>query len=499
LHPWEIIETCTKLLSPERAKLKRHSAGGVELDYNDRSDAGTDHLESARDFMQSIEEFVHRKAHILADARRKMALPDGLDKDELTRWKPRGSQFKIPKDTFERIAKLSKATLTAFVTACLQKYFRAQTEFGHAVGAVGAQSIGEPGTQMTLKTFHFAGVAGMSITQGVPRIKEIINASRTISTPVISCDLHSKEDITAARVVKGRIEKTFLKDIVYWIEDIWSPTGSSLALRIDHETIGRLQLDITAKDIKNAIVKHKKLKLKPEYVRFNQNIIYIEVIALDKWKGVKAKVKEDMDLFLRVQTIMRMLPDVPIRGYPEASRAIIKTDDQGRNALLVEGYGLRACMTTQGVNGLATKTNSVMEMRDVLGIEAARKTIIDEIGVVMGDMDIDPRHMQLLADVMTYKGEVLGITRFGLSKMRDSVLQLASFEKTPDHLFEAAWHMKRDRIEGVSECIIMGQSMSVGTGAFKVVRKLGIPEGVVGRKETVFEDVFRELNGKGRR
>jgi DNA-directed RNA polymerase III subunit RPC1 len=490
---------CTKLLSPERAKLKRHSAGGVELDYNDRSDAGIDHLESARDFMQSIEEFVHRKAHILADARRKMAMPDGLDKDELTRWKPRGSQFKIPKETFERIAKLSKATLTAFVTACLQKYFRAQTEFGHAVGAVGAQSIGEPGTQMTLKTFHFAGVAGMSITQGVPRIKEIINASRTISTPVISCDLHSKEDITAARVVKGRIEKTFLKDIVYWIEDIWSPTGSSLALRIDHETIGRLQLDITAEDIKNAIVKHKKLKLKPEYVRFNQNIIYIEVIALDKWKGVKAKVKEDMDLFLRVQTIMRMLPDVPIRGYPEASRAIIKTDDQGRNALLVEGYGLRACMTTQGVNGLATKTNSVMEMRDVLGIEAARKTIIDEIGVVMGDMDIDPRHMQLLADVMTYKGEVLGITRFGLSKMRDSVLQLASFEKTPDHLFEAAWHMKRDRIEGVSECIIMGQSMSVGTGAFKVVRKLGIPEGVVGRKETVFEDVFRELKGKGRR
>ncbi len=490
---------CTKLLSPERAKLKRHSAGGVELDYNDRSDAGIDHLESARDFMQSIEEFVHRKAHILVDARKKMAMPDGLDKDELTRWKPRGSQFKIPEDTFERIAKLSKATLTAFVTACLQKYLRAQTEFGHAVGAVGAQSIGEPGTQMTLKTFHFAGVAGMSITQGVPRIKEIINASRTISTPVISCDLHSKEDITAARVVKGRIEKTFLKDIVYWIEDIWSPTGSSLALRIDHETIGRLQLDITAEDIKNAIVKHKKLKLKPEYVRFNQNIIYIEVIALDKWKGVKAKVKEDMDLFLRVQTIMRMLPDVPIRGYPEASRAIIKTDDQGRNALLVEGYGLRACMTTQGVNGLATKTNSVMEMRDVLGIEAARKTIIDEIGVVMGDMDIDPRHMQLLADVMTYKGEVLGITRFGLSKMRDSVLQLASFEKTPDHLFEAAWHMKRDRIEGVSECIIMGQSMSVGTGAFKVVRKLGIPEGVVGRKETVFEDVFRELNGKGRR
>ncbi|KAG9744206.1 beta and beta-prime subunits of DNA dependent RNA-polymerase, partial [Aureobasidium melanogenum] len=125
-----------------------------------------------------------------------------------------------------------------------------------------------------------------------------------------------------------------------------------------------------------------------------------------------------------------------------------------------------------------------------LGIEAARSTIIAEISSVMGGMDIDPRHMQLLADVMTYKGDVLGITRFGLAKMRDSVLQLASFEKTPDHLFNAAVGMKRDRIEGVSECIIMGQSMSIGTGAMKVVRKLGITEAEHGRKKSAFESAF---------
>jgi DNA-directed RNA polymerase III subunit RPC1 len=110
--------------------------------------------------------------------------------------------------------------------------------------------------------------------------------------------------------------------------------------------------------------------------------------------------------------------------------------------------------------------------------------------------------MQLLADVMTYKGEVLGITRFGLSKMRDSVLQLASFEKTPDHLFEAAAGMKTDQIEGVSECIIMGQTMSVGTGAFQVVRRLGIREGDIKQKPTLFEDAWTEetaLKRKARR
>ena len=393
----------------------------------------------------------------------------------------------------ERTAKLSEAALVAFVKACLVKYKRAQVEPGHAVGAVGAQSIGEPGTQMTLKTFHFAGVAGMSITQGVPRIKEIINASKVISTPVISCELTSKTDIIAARVVKGRIEKTFLKDIIHYVELMWALDGGHLLLKVDFETIGRLQLDITIYDIITAIIKHKKLKIATKDIKAYKDYIRIHVQLTGAGKVTKIKAKDTFELCQRVESIQRALPNITIRGYAEASRAVISTDDKSRNTLLVEGYGLRACMTTEGVNGLATRTNSVMEMREVLGIEAARKTIIDEIQAVMGDMDIDPRHMQLLADVMTFKGEVLGITRFGLSKMRDSVLQLASFEKTPDHLFEAAWHMKSDKIEGVSECIIMGQSMSVGTGAFKVVRKLNLREGDLGKKKTVFEDSFNEL------
>ena len=120
---------------------------------------------------------------------------------------------KAVKETLDRTAKVSEETLKTFIQSCLGKYEKAQTEPGHAVGAVAAQSIGEPGTQMTLKTFHFAGVAGMSITQGVPRIKEIINASKEISTPVITCELYHQKDVRAARIVKGRIEKTYLKDV----------------------------------------------------------------------------------------------------------------------------------------------------------------------------------------------------------------------------------------------------------------------------------------------
>jgi DNA-directed RNA polymerase III subunit RPC1 len=363
---------------------------------------------------------------------------------------------------------------------CLGKYQTARVEPGHAVGAVGAQSIGEPGTQMTLKTFHFAGVAGMSITQGVPRIKEIINASKTISTPVITCPLENPNEIKAARVVKGRIEKTFISDVITFVDDEWLPDVAKLVLQVDMQALSDMQLGITLKDIADAIIRAKKLKLKvePDDIRIGGDRIEVVVrntyhditaakkaarvrqAAIEKGQTMISIADESVaDFQLRVNFLKRMLPHVPISGYSEATRAIIQTSEKSEHAVLVEGYGLRACMTTEGVIGTKCVTNSVMECRDVLGIEAARTTIAKEIGEVMKDMNIDPRHMQLLADVMTYKGEILGITRFGLSKMRDSVLQLASFEKTPDHLFDAAANMKTDRIEGVSECIIMGQTM----------------------------------------
>ncbi|KAI9845198.1 MAG: hypothetical protein M1838_001838 [Thelocarpon superellum] len=487
LPPYEIRRSCEELLSPEEAKLGRTAFDGTVLDYRDQTDAGVDQLESARDFLESIHLFILAKANVIADLRKQHGLSPLEDASEeleqsqgrtskrrrVTTISKRNSEEKAMQVT--RVAKLSHRTLQKFVELCLSKYKRAQVEPGHAVGAVGAQSIGEPGTQMTLKTFHFAGVAGMSITQGVPRIKEIINASKVISTPVITCDLVNKGDIRSARIVKSKIQKTYLGDIIYYLEDTWSAEVSYINLKIDFATVEKLQLDLGIEDIKKAILSYKKLKILPGDIksfRSHMRIYVHDSSAID----VPSKAgKEDDDTFFRVTNLKRLLPKLVIQGYPDAQRAIIKTDEtSSENALLVEGYGLKACMATDGVVGTKTKTNSVIETREVLGIEAARKTIIDEITSVMGDMDIDPRHMQLLADVMTYKGEILGITRFGLAKMRDSVLQLASFEKTPDHLFEAAFHMKKDRIEGVSECIIMGQSMNVGTGAFQVVRRLGM-------------------------
>jgi DNA-directed RNA polymerase III subunit RPC1 len=130
---------------------------------------------------------------------------------------------------------------------------------GSTVGAVGAQSIGEPGTQMTLKTFHFAGVASMNVTLGVPRIKEIINAAKVISTPIITVELQNPTDETSARIVKGRVERTVLSDvrlgvhdqipelmllnqIAKIIEEAWTRINAYIEIHVDTEAIRRLQV-----------------------------------------------------------------------------------------------------------------------------------------------------------------------------------------------------------------------------------------------------------------
>ena len=323
-------------------------------------------------------------------------------------------------------------------------------------------STRRPGTQMTLKTFHFAGVASMNITLGVPRIKEIINASKNISTPIITASLVSENDVKAARVVKGRVEKTTLGEVCSDISIVVRPNDMYLELVLDTEAISQLQLDVTIHSARAAVLGMPKLKLKPQNVLIaSDNILH--VLPTDD------ALKERRALFM-LQHMRLAVPAVIVQGIPSVGRAVINDKGDGTYNLIVEGVNIQAVMGIEGIKGTETRTNHVMECERTLGIEAARACIIKEINDTMGahGMSIDNRHSMLLADVMTYKGEVLGITRFGMAKMKDSVLMLASFEKTTDHLFDAALHGRTDYIDGVSECIIMGIPMAIGTGMFRL-------------------------------
>lgn len=503
LLPYEILDACDKVLRPlEEATVRKDNLGNVVKPEDNDKEEYVDQLDPERGFYRSVREFVQKKVAALADLRERRGLDGLLEKPENETMTEAGALEK----SVEQIYKVSTNFISTFLKLCLHKFTKAHVEPGTAVGAIGAHSIGEPGTQMTLKTFHFAGVASMNVTLGVPRIKEIINASKTISTPIIAASLSNPDDERAARIVKGRVEKTLLRDIASSIEDVYQANSAHILINIDWKTIDMLQLELTINDIARAIKQAAKLKIADADIRVHgkSNVISVSARPVQTAASVKAQENVtaigtsfvDSAIFLRAQQLRRALPDVVVKGFSDIARAVINIrEDDGKKELLVEGYGLRNVMITDGVVGTKTTTNHILEMKEVLGIEAARSSIINEIHYTMSKhgMSVDPRHIQLLGDVMTFKGDVLGITRFGLAKMRDSVLQLASFEKTTDHLFDAAFYMKTDKVEGVSECIILGQSMSIGTGAFKVVHPLN---GVVEERPTMFESKYQEIFGQ---
>jgi len=382
--------------------------------------------------------------------------------------------------------RLAKSQVEKFMGITLKKYDNASVPPGEAIGPIGAQSISEPGTQMTLKTFHFAGVSSMNVTLGVPRLKEIINASKNISTPIITAQLVQDNNKIGARVVKAVIEKTTLGQVSSYIKEVYAPSKCYISVELDLKAIDQLKLSIDVYSVRRSILKGVIGHTRPAILRSLKDC-HVKVK-----KGSKAKLRiyipERSDkpgsnpppLYFAMQALKVALPRVIVQGIPSVNRAVINEEDkEGETSyhLLVEGYGLAEVMGSPGIDGRRTTTNHVIEVEQTLGVEAARTQISSEISYIMNayGIGIDCRHLLLLSDVMTFKGEVLGITRFGVSKMRESVLMLASFEKTTDHLFDAAAHGRADAIVGVSECIIMGIPIPLGTGLFKLLKKANAP------------------------
>ncbi|XP_071829023.1 DNA-directed RNA polymerase III subunit RPC1-like [Apostichopus japonicus] len=424
-------------------------SGSKIIEVAEKEIDGKDFEVCSKGFKKNLKTFIHELAEVIKKCRQRYGVPE-------TQAQP---------NVIYQLERVTMIQLTEFLKMCKGKDIRAQLEPGTTVGAIAAQSIGEPGTQMTLKTFHFAGVASMNITLGVPRIKEIINASKNISTPIITAQLAVDDDADFARLVKARIEKTKLGEVSEFLEEVFLPDDCFILIKLDLDRIKLLKLEVSAESICISICA-AKLKVQPGDVKIHAD----NLITVHPQETAKSS------MYYSLQFLKETLPDVTIKGIPTVSRAVIHIDDQAgcsKYKLLVEGDNLRGVIATRGIKGTHTTSNNTYEMEKTLGIEAARRTIMEQIEYTMKShgMSIDHRHMMLLADLMTYKGEVLGITRFGLAKMKESVLMLASFEKTADHLFDAAYYGQKDAVCGVSECIIMGIPMNVGTGIFKLLHK----------------------------
>ncbi|KAL5785731.1 hypothetical protein ACOSQ2_008123 [Xanthoceras sorbifolium] len=428
-------------------------------------------------FINSLQKFIERRRDKLEQT---LQLVEDFSGDR---------KSKILENVAHKISGITEGQLERFIETCFSRYHLKRLEAGTAIGVIGSHSIGEPATQMTLKTFHFAGVASMNITQGVPRINEIVNGSKNIRTPIISAELECDDNANFARVVKGRIEKTILGQIAKSIKIVMTSRKAAVVITLDMKAIQDAYLCVDADMVKESILiflgkmrRGHNLKLE------RQNITVLDVTKLEIVPPVDKR-----KIHFELHYLKKVLPMVIVKGINTVKRAVItekETEKKKSNEnekmkkkyrLLVEGTGLLVVMGTDGIDGRNTMSNDVIEMFKTLGIEAARTCIIDQIRETMKHhgLNIDIRHLMLLADVMTCWGEVLGITIHGIKKMDKSVLMLSSFERAADHLFNASVNGKEDKIKGVNECIIMGIPMQLGTGILKVRQRDVEPQALI--------------------
>jgi DNA-directed RNA polymerase subunit A" len=335
-----------------------------------------------------------------------------------------------------------------------ERYENMQYEPGEAIGIVAAQSISEPATQLTMETYHEAGGAQVSLTAGLPRLIEIVNARREPDTP--SMDVYLTEEYNNeedAKKVARKLREIKFEDLVK------QDTLDIMQLKVEYVLNKDLLEDyeVDMEDVKQRV----KEEVKKAKISIEGNKIVLE------------SEEEDYDL-RDVKDLKNDTEEARIKGLKGIDQVVINEDD-GEWQLQTAGTALRKTLKMKEVDDSRTTSNHLFEVESVLGIEALRRKIIDETNKTLGKqgIGIDDRHVMLLADMMTKDGELKGTTRYGIVGDKDSLLARAVFEETKKHLREGTLRGESDPIEGVVENIVTGQPVPVGTGAVDLKPKFG--------------------------
>lgn len=359
--------------------------------------------------------------------------------------------MKIIVDIAARIknADLSDEICEKLITTANRMYTAHLMDQNESAGVMAAHSIGEPGTQMNMRTFHYAGVANINVTQGLPRLIEIVDARRVPSTPSMNIPLTgtAAEDENVARYVASNIEMTTLLDIASVETDI---TNMRLIVTPDAR-----KMEARGIDIDELVDRLNKVKA---------------VRGMVTKAGYDVVINSDEPSYKKLQMMFDAIKGAKIKGIDNITRAVL-SKTEGSWKIITEGSNLKEVLKVEGVDADNVMTNSILEVADVLGIEAARNSIIHEAMGTLGEagLDVDIRHIMLVADLMTNDGYVKAIGRHGVSGKKSSVLARAAFEITAAHLLHAAMVGEVDHLEGVTENIIVGQPVTLGTGAVNLI------------------------------
>lgn len=409
----------------------------------------------------------------MADEKAKAALMEKV-RDEST---AQGINF--PPSLVQEVAsrlgavKATGAETGKVIKEVADRYRKATVDAHESVGILAAQSIGEPGTQMTLRTFHYAGVAEMNVTLGLPRLIELVDARRVPSTPMMTIYVEKKlkADREAVQKVALLVEVTTVPDVaaigtvVEELIVVVTPQVSLMKAR-----------GVTRADIERTLTEGLDLR---QFVLKNGSgsgegrafeIHLAEAPAPGSGRiAKKDEALEEMP-FKRLLVASEQAKAVKIKGVTGIKRALIKKE-RDEYVIYTEGSNMEGVLEIVGVDAARTTTNSVFEIYKVFGVEAARAALILEASRTLSEqgLSVDIRHLMLVSDVMTNEGDIRAIGRHGISGKKTSVLARAAFEITAAHLLRAAITGESDELKGVAENIIVGQPITLGTGAVNLV------------------------------
>jgi len=398
----------------------------------------------------------------------KMIPPPPKEKEESEEYKKIREEInKILKDRFlprhiidsiiERIArdKTLESKIKKIVDKVFLEYTKNLVDPTEACGMVSAQSIGEPGTQMTMRTFHYAGVAEINVTLGLPRLIEIVDARSIPSTPMMTIYLRDEYKLNPdlSKEIANKIEITRLTDVADIEMDL---INIVIYIKPNKKTMEKKGL--TLDELLESIQSARKIDAKIE-------------------KGA-IKVTLDEPGYMNLQNVNETLKKLKIKGIDGIKRVIIRKEPNEGYVIYSEGSNLTEVLEIEGVDPYRTSTNDIHAVARELGIEAARNMIIQEAHNTLSEqgLNVDLRHIMLVADVMTADGTVRAIGRHGVSGEKTSVLSRAAFEITVNHLLLASQRGENDVLNGVAENIIVGQPVNLGTGAVELVMGLGKPK-----------------------
>ncbi len=333
------------------------------------------------------------------------------------------------------------------VRAVESRYLDTRIDPLDPVGTVSAQSIGEPGTQLTMNTFHYAGVAEIDVTQGLPRLIELVDARKTPDTPMMTVYLEEEyaTEREKAHEVVWKIEATkilALGDVSTNVADM------RVSIALNRETLEERM--ITAEEVADII----------------EDELGVETVQ----EGSSVEFGPEEPSYRDLLQLVEELREITFKGLEEVSRVVIRREEleEGEEFVLyTEGSAFGDVLSIEGVDATRSTCNNIHEIYRNLGVEAAREAIIEETHNTLAEQgldDVNVRHLMLVADIMTNRGEIESIGRHGISGSKQSVLARAAFEVTVNHLLNAAIHGEVDELDGVTENVIVGKPIKLGTG-----------------------------------